>query len=486
MTDAVQTPIARTVAGKTSRSVSHSLGTERLVSWALLAAGTIVQMLSYGTIQPFLVGLVFYATGVALLRIGLPGKQEEAAFRLAFAVCWVAAGIAAIYANQLGDFYQNFSDASSFFAMSTRSASEVSLEQIRLLTEGSGAVAVWRALYDGFHALGFEKGRFIGVATNVFLVALSGSAGVGVVRAIFGDAESWRIRRFTRLFASCGILWLFAAIHLRDASVLFCVSLATLFWARYCVEPSWSRLITVSIATLLLSAALTYLRQEFVAVPLALAFAAATATSITRSGQYRRSSAIAALFVLAVAVAIVFVTRGTDLARDVSLDQQAYTTTAVRGAQSDGSSLGLQLLVNAPLALRLVAGPLSVLLLPIPIWSGFQLSSAYALFKACDAIFMYFVIPLIALGLLQARPTAGRRTAGVWFLLFTVLGTLLAVAATSLESRHFGAFSVALLSLAVLADLRTPRARKQYQTLLIGMLACVVLGHVLWGVLKFV
>lgn len=126
-------------------------------------------------------------------------------------------------------------------------------------------------------------------------------------------------------------------------------------------------------------------------------------------------------------------------------------------------------------------------MLPIPIWSGFQLSSAYAFFKACDAIFMYFLVPLIALGIIQfIRGRSGEHTPAVLFLLLTVFGTLFAVAATSLESRHFGAFAVALLSLAVLADLRTPRARKQYQTLLIVMLVCVAAGHVLWGVLKFV
>src|SRR5439155_25375399 len=101
---------------------------------------------------------------------------------------------------------------------------------------GAGAVVLWRSVYDLFAAFGFEKERYIGVTVNVFLVAMSGVIGMKMTKVAFGD-DIRRVQRFILLYSGCGIFWLFASIHLRDAAMLFVFSALAFYWLKYLRTP---------------------------------------------------------------------------------------------------------------------------------------------------------------------------------------------------------------------------------------------------------
>lgn len=57
----------------------------------------------------------------------------------------------------------------------------------------------------------------------------------------------------------------------------------------------------------------------------------------------------------------------------------------------------MTLIVSQPLPIRLVLGSVYLFVFPIPVWSGFQLESAYPLFKSLNAIYFYFLLPFLVI-----------------------------------------------------------------------------------------
>ena len=113
-------------------------------------------------------------------------------------------------------------------------------------------------------------------------------------------------------------------------------------------------------------------------------------------------------------------------------------------------------------------------------------SRIQVLFKSFNVFYFYFVIPLLILALRRLWKDKSSRSPPVLFLLFLVIGFTLAIAGSSLETRHHGAFFVPLFLLALAPDLRIRSEWRQYKQLLILFLSGVGLVHLAWIVLKVV
>lgn len=144
----------------------------------------------------------------------------------------------------------------------------------------------------------------------------------------------------------------------------------------------------------------------------------------------------------------------------------------------------MALIYDQPLPLRLVLGAAYLFVFPIPLWAGFQLETAYHLFKSFNVLFFYAVFPLFTLAVFRVLTTKAYRTPSVMFLLFLIVGFTLAVAGTSLETRHFGVFLLPLFVLATLPDLRQKGDKAAYEVLLLGFLTMMAAVHILWGFLS--
>lgn len=445
----------------------------------------LLHVLVYGTIAPLVIATFFYISGAILLgALRAGGGIERGAFRLMFSTCWLWAGVAAIYANFLNDPGQNSSDAAGFFALASGEASGLRLEEIEQLTVGSGAVALWRIFYDLFSVLGFEKGRYIGITFNVLLVALTGITGVKLIKLVFGEDYA-RLRRFILLFSLCGMFWLFAAIHLRDAAVLLTASVAALYWVKYLGRPRPANLAWLIATSLGAFIAFALLRIEFVFVPLAMLAAgfASIVLNPPSNGRRREMVLVATVFMSALLAFLIVLFR-TDLFDTLLRGNEAYAELAAE-VPSATESLGAQFIVNAPLLARLILGAAYVLIFPIPVWSGLGSDSVYQLFKSLQALFMYGLVPLWALAIWRVCNPGTVRTAPLLFLVFVPLGMLLAVAGTSLETRHFGAFLVPVLVLATLPDLSARSEWATYRNFLVLFIVSMLVIHCAWAALKF-
>lgn len=467
--------------------------------WTLLVViafclATVLQFAAYRSAAPALVASVFLTLGYLAFHTSYPwgGRAERAAFSIIFAVCYFWSGIAAIYSVYLGDLGQQ-SDTAWFYRLATELDDGLSLDELRHITSGSGAVYLWRVIYRLFSAIGFEKGIYIAVAANTFLVSAAGAIAIKIVALIFGN-DRRRLRRLTLLFASCGACWLFASVLLRDSAILLLNTLLLCVWVRYLVQPRWKTAVWLVLFSILATVLYAYLRTEFFFVPAALLLAGLASFIVVSGPLFRMPRTMGAaggalLMMACVLVVVALLGGGESIVRYlgvVASGSRQYSEYAV-SLDSNGSSLGVTYVLNQPLLIRLALGAFYLQIFPIPFWSGFIEGGAYHFFKSCNAIFMWFVMPLAILGLyrtwllkLQCSKLA------LMFLCISYAGFTLAVAGTSLETRHLGVFCVPLLIVATVPSLDSKADIAVYLNFLGAWGALNVLIHLAWAALKLV
>lgn len=451
----------------------------------LLLLGAFIQSVAYQTIAPFLLSIGCYLVAFFLLTLPALGRQAERhAFSRLFSVGILAAGVASVYAEYFADPDQLQKDAARFFEMATGQAGAITLEDLRLVHEGSLSIALWRAVYDALESLGFEKGRYIGVTVNVALVAISGVIGVRITRSVYGD-DQHRLKRFTVLASTCGLFWLFGALHLRDALVLLVVTALAYSWIFFLAKPNLGlRLALVAAWNATATIPLGYLRAEYAFVPIAMAAAAFMALVLGRSHQGRRHRRLAMLAIGLIVITPLVGIYYEPIVSALEAGQSDYL--GQLSEEHSASSLGMSLIINQPQPIRIIFGSAYLLAFPIPVWSGFQLTSAYALFKSLNALFFYFLIPMLALAVRQLAIQRASRTPSLLFLVITSLGFTAAIADTSLESRHLGAFLIPALVLALLPDTRLASQAAAYRRYLMTLLLAMGAVHGLWILLKVI
>jgi hypothetical protein len=453
----------------------------RNVALFLFVAGTLINILVYGSIQPLLV-LVIYLL-IIIFFAWLAASDEKKAFLFVFLICWFWAGISAIYANYFLDFFQTNSDASNFYDLASgNNTTGLTIDQISIITTGAGAVILWKYFYVFFDFLGFDQGRYIGILLNVTFVASTVVIGIKIVKEIFGK-DKVRISRFVLLFSLCGTFWLFAAIHLRDSSVLFGITFLVLIWVRFLQSSTTWKLIQLILSTFLGLGLFALLRREFIFVPFAMLAAGFVALLM---GAKKRKSYIrvlvGAFFLILPIVAYFISSMGIDAVNTLLRGSVGYKELSAN--MSESGSLGTLFISNQPLLIRLPLSIIYLFVFPIPFWAGFQLESSYHLFKSFHVIYMYTVTPLFALGIWKIIRTTALRTAPILFLLFITIGFIISIAYTSVETRHFGAFLVPLFVLSLVPDISEKGDRRIYHNLLKYFLFIIIIGHLIWAFLK--
>jgi hypothetical protein len=451
-----------------------------LLNVVLLFLGGVIHTFSYGSIEPLIV-VAFYFMTVYLVLILTPLGliPERRMFNRVFSVGFLMSGIAAVYGNQFHDELQMLKDAGNFFELSAGGAVSLSLAELKTLSEGSLAIVIWRSMYDFLSMIGFEKARYIGIFINVTAVSLSGVVGIKIVRRIFGNDED-RFRRLTILVASCGMFWLFAGIHIRDSIILLAVTALTYAWVRFLTNPGFGlKLLQIVFWNLLSIVYFGLLRTEFTFIPVAMTVAAVVAIAV----KYRSDHWRFALYSLAIVIVIVLTI---NYVEDVmSILNSGRSSYAEQSAQDSGAnSLGMIFIVDQPIPIRLVLGSIYLFVFPIPFWSGFSFESAYALFKSANAIFFYFVLPMLYLALKQLIKHSFVRTPALLFIVFLVFGFTFSIAGTSLETRHLGVFLIPVFVLAMVPDFRVSTLRNSYKKYLTIVLFGVAFVHISWIIMK--
>jgi len=464
---------------RATRRFARRVASFSAVDLALAFVGMLLLAIAYGSLLPTVAGGMYFVCGAGIVALAYGAKSWELrAFTRLFAVGWVAAGFAGIFAEHLGDAGQLESDAAGFYEAASGAFAGMSIEEMRVQSEGAFAIAAWRLFYDAFSAIGFPRDRYIGVLVNVLAVAFTGVVAVRIARLVYG-ADADRLRRLILMMSGCGLLWLFAGIHLRDSVVLLLVTALAWLWVWFLQRPGFGvRLLLLIAASVALATPLAFARGELVFVPFAFGLAGVTSLAVARGFSMGRLVLLAGGLALMLAVGSIL---GGDLGR--TLESGTEYTELARESSTSGS-LGMALVGNQPLPVRVVVGSVYLFVFPVPMWSGLGSSSAYHWFKSINVVLFYYVVPLLALAVRLILSDKQNRRAPLIFLLFVVVGMTIAIALTSLETRHWGAFLAPLFVVALLPNLSDCKGRRRYQRLLMVYLSGVAAMHVVWIVLK--
>jgi len=418
-----------------------------------------------------------------LLALALPWRRDRLHRKAAraslsmFGVCTLVAGFSAVYQTIVfGSNMESTLEIPLWYSLSRG----IDVPGI-VAVNAPYAVAVWRATYNIAASLGLGDGLWIGLMVNALVMASAAAVIVTTAGKVFPN--DWqRLRRATRLTLCCAMFWLFGGLLVRDAFALFLqvVLLATFVsFLRY-GRPTIRRLFTHGAVVALVAWLVIGIRREMLVIIPVLIVLAIVSAAIQGRGLRRFA-------VLGIGVTASLVVLGLAMEQIVGTiitGQEGYLRILTYYDQGGISGLGYRLVVSQPIWIRSVTGFIYMHVFPIPVWTGFNLESTdYLWLKSFSAVFIILVTPAAALGFWRIVQNVRDGRRGMAALTFVALYwpvMVLAVALTSLETRHLGQFMPAFILLAAAPDMRQRYNRVAFRRMAMLWYGIVALGHLLW------
>lgn len=453
-----------------------------MVAIVLTLLGALLIVLINQIVAPLLFLTFYVVLGLTLCRY--LGKHEHRAFGLSFALGVLVAGLSQIYAQVMFGRFQTSYDAILFYVISTELSWDT-LTDIKKNTVGSLAVFVWNRLYMLNRTLGFEDAPWVGILFNNFLVGLSAGLTIRTARYVFGS-DARRLTLLGSLFATCGMFWLFGAVHIRDSFTLFTHTLLLYGFVRALALPQMSNGMWLSIILVSVTSANLFLRDQ--GVFLIAVFCVLGLVSWTRD---KKSSSIKTFIMWVVGFIAIFVFIDTVVLYQEFVWRKIISVLTFYKEMEALSKSGLRYswVVDQPLLIRLLTGSVYMHIYPIPLWAYFSpLFGEYTWIKGYHGLYFAALTPFGIAGIYTALKQAIKRELGaapLCFLALFTMSTLFSVVLTSLETRHLGQFLPAFLILSVLPDRRDPRIRSQLKRCCVIWYSAVVGVHVLYIVVKY-
>ncbi len=455
----------------------------RLVVTFFLLAGLVANIVSWHSVEPVVIGLMFYAIGLGLVLF-LPAPRDNLRFfSITYSIYWATTGLSSLYLNFGNDISLRFGDAQNFFLLATGAEGAFPLNEIYDVSEGALAIKIWHYVYEFASALSFSIEPYIGLTVNSSILALVSVLSLHLLRKVSPHNPNSE-RLLLILFAFCPMFWLSASIHLRDSFtalltvinyyvlIQFMTRKFNLFWQ--------SAAVAVSIVFPFI---FHFLRTEFFFIPIAL-FAAAIISMIVFKSEKRGGGNLKYVFVFLFAL---FLVLSADNLGFIPLDyidkgREDYEIKAL-GTNVE-NSLGYKFVVDQPLYIRSVVGLPYLFLMPIPLWAGIGLGSVSMFFKTLFAIFNFFFLPYLAIAVGGFMHLSGQQRVRIYFLLASSAVLTVTVAISSLESRHIIPFLPPLfIACAAMAEYVMTRAKglRLFTQILLLMMLMV---HAAWLLLK--
>lgn len=462
------------------------------LSLFLVLLGGTFQGWANGTADAVLLAFLLLLIGSGISRLVFQRSANETrAFLFTYSICVLAGGLGQWYSTVSFGAPQSTTDAIGFFGVVFPRPPYFSLEELTLVgiegePAGRGAplaVAIWQWIYRLRFLLALDYGLYIGVMFNAFIMGLTGSITVRTARELFGD-DSWRLQRVGTLFAFCGLFILFGAVLIRDCFTTILNALVLWGIVRWLMSPTSRNVLTAGALSAFCVGAMMFLRSRSIVLFGFYWFLAFCTWFLARRLNTARIAAAMALLALMVA-GYSYLTDYIATSRALQIRGiEAYEVILATASQED--SLGMKIVVNQPLPIRLVLGTASLLVFPIPLWAYFREGvGEYHLLKGYNGLYQLFLVPLVFAGMSRLMTIANpnrRQYAVLLFLVIYLSVNVLAVVATSLEQRHLAQFLPASMILAALPDTRNRSERNTVRVIGFFWLVVVVFVHVAWAI----
>lgn len=446
--------------------------------------GSFINVLSYKSFSPLFVLIIFVFTSYFFLefcKIKFDFFLKCALFQL-FSVYWLMSGISSIFSNYFNDPSQLFGDASIFFSASKISFNDESLLEIRLFQEGSLAIYIWRFIYSSLSYVGFPKEKYIGIIVNITNVSLSGLIILKSIKRIFAH-DAFKMRKALKYLSLCGLLWLFASLHLRDSFVLLFLCIIYHSWIRiYSETAGIYNYIQSAVITIVFTFLVYFTRASIVFVPFLIAISA-----ISIKLFKKKNKSVLLKFFISCIILIFFLSFSLfssfyNVFQDLQQLSETYNNFSTD--QHSAASLGISLIISQPTFIRLPLSLIYLYVFPVPIWSSI-FDGAYWLFVSCNTFLFYFLVPNILYSFKEILLNIRKTDPSILFVSLCFFILSIGIAFTSLEIRHLGIVFLPFIVLSLYPNFKqisiankVMRIRWQY---LIGVIGV----HLIWAILKF-
>lgn len=454
------------------------------VDFFIFFLGLLLNIAGYGNFLVFPIGLFYFIVGyVFLIFFGINRSWESRIYVRMFAIGWLAMGISAFYDFVLDSKDLNGMDSAAFFEAAKGLYRNLTITDLLATHEGGLAIKIWQEIYDSFALFGIHKERFIGILVNVLAVSYSAVIAMRIAKLIYGN-DNFRLRLLFYMITLCGMFWLFAGFHLRDAFVLLAITSLIAVWIWYINRPSFGfRLLIIVVFSLGMAGVLEALRGEFLFLPLAFGLAACPAILFSHRNStkaiWRWLFLLIVIPIIVGAAALVY----SEVRFLMEYTSQLYLDGS--GGIDGSSNPGWVLVYQSPWYIQMFLRPLVMVIFPLPVWWGLQLDSAYVFFKGLTTPLFYLILPLAALASYHLYRYPVLRSPQQLFLFFISLGMTFAIAFTSAQTRHLGAFLIPIFLFCLLPNIKEPIIRSQYWKLLRIFFIVMLLAHGFWLLRRF-
>jgi len=383
------------------------------------------------------------------------------------------------------------SDERLYFKLSNKEdLSQYSMVDLLLgIVNAPLAVKAWRFFYDFYNFFGVERKPWIGIQLNIYLVTAAAYLTYKSARIIFSN-NSYYISLVVFLFANCGMVWLFGALHVRDGFILLLTTCIFYSILQALEKKSFGGYALLVVGVVVYIMLIPLLRAKLLIMPVLFGLL----IPFARIHTFKYYHGILLIVLLGVGVFInLKLSYLSAILETVEASQGAYKKLA---SSEDNSGLAYNIIINQPAPIRLLLGFVYQHLMPIPLWAGLAGGLPYHWFKSAFALLMLIATPYAWVGLFmyfkslakkakKAKKAKNEFSNVERYTFLFYLFCFLSVSMTSLESRHVGQFLPAFLISAVIGYSRRALFGCGEKIIIWGYILSVTLIYIFWMILKF-
>lgn len=463
-----------------------------IIAIALSLIGTLIQSISYFSYDPVILTFIFFFIGFIIVNIFQLPSQDKLFFYFYLSLSIFFSGITAIFFNQLGVKDFNTPDAANFHRwaaiydwLDNYSLFDTRVHNSRNFTEGGLAIYSWRFIYNILNSIGLDKGHYIGIYVNNLLVALTGLISLRTVSLIY-NKDKIKKRMFALLFTLASIHILYASILLRDSYIIFFISILFYFWMKTIKQVNIYNVLNTVLISCIISFLYIYLRTEYYYLPIVFFFIAIL-SKILSSKFFNNFSISNILFIVIISLAATALihTLVPGIYEAIINGYNNYNNVIFEYFPKE-TSLGTLFIIDIPIYLRALVGPIYLFMFPIPVWSGFFAGNGYQLLISMHSLFMHFWIPLLLFSIYHFIKSKKYRTSELYFCILIFFIFTIGVALTSIDTRHLGNFLFIGIIFSLIGLEIKKKDTVKYYLLYLFWLVSVASIHFLWFLLKFV
>lgn len=414
-------------------------------------------------------------SALLLLRFAFPshGRFLLSYFCIFLSIYYFFSGFARINAaifNPDLEIYQNDSDAATLFELST-DGTDLDSEELSLITDTRGALKVFGFFYQLIHFLDLPMTPSIGITLNVVVVAAGSAISMIGAKYIFPKSPK-TIQVVAAFFATSGLAYMFASLHLRDSFLYLLNALLFIVLIRINLE----ELIKSVLPNIAAAVGLVSLMMLFRAESLFIFFgfiATIAFEIIMRFGKTNRILIFGVLGILIVVVLQYFLAIYADLIE--------LTTATYRAIQGGTDGLAATLIINVPNWVRPIVGLPYMILGHIPFFAGFLFQEWYYWFVSIQAVQSLVVLPAFLFFIttyfnsnLPPPPNLLRRL----LVFYLIVATIISISTVSY--RHMGQFLPYLYVVAAFGYLNCSRTYRWFSAFILTVPISLI-----WIIIKY-